>query len=320
MKFVFLMDPLHTVVMEKDTAFILMLGAHRRGHQVYFVPDGGITLNQDRLVFHTEEVVPRTDKDAPFEIKGAADLTADEVDAVFIRNDPPFDEQYLINTWLLEHFAPGIPVINNPAGIRTVNEKIWAAQFTDLIPPTMIGRKYSLLREFLQTHKEIIAKPTNSYGGQSIFYIKTGDPNTNVIFETLTAGYTRDIILQKFIPESREGDKRVILLNGEPLGAVLRLHSEEDHRNNFMAGGKPHPADISAREKDIIEALKPHLRKLGLYFVGIDLIGGYLIEVNVTSPTCLQEINRLSERHVENDVIEFVENLTRNFSKGESHE
>lgn len=318
MKFVFLMDPLHTVIMEKDTTFILMLGAHRRGHQIYFVPDGGITLIGGRLVFHAEEITPRADKDAPFEIKGAADLSAGEVDAVFIRNDPPFDEQYLINTWLLEHFAPGIPMINNPAGIRTVNEKIWAAQFTDLIPPTLIGRKYDLLKDFLQAHKEIIAKPTNSYGGQSIFYIKAGDPNVNVIFETLTAGYSRDIILQKFIPESRDGDKRIILLNGEPLGAVLRLHSAEDHRNNFFAGGKPHRAEISARDQQMISELKPHLRRLGLYFVGIDVIGDYLIEVNVTSPTCLQEINHLTGRHLEDDVIGFVENLARNSKGGPS--
>ena len=184
----------------------------------------------------------------------------------------------------------------------------------------MIGRKYTLLKEFLQKHSEIIAKPTNSYGGQSIFYIKSGDRNVNVIFETLTAGYSRDIILQKFIPESRDGDKRIILLNGEPLGAVLRLHSKEDHRNNFFAGGKPHAAEISAREKQIINALKPHLRRLGLYFVGIDVIGEYLIEVNVTSPTCLQEINHLTGWHLEDKVIEFVENLTKNSPKGAFHE
>ena len=198
-------------------------------------------------------------------------------------------------------------VVNNPTGIRTVNEKIWATQFTNIIPSTLVGRHKQDLREFLARHKHIVAKPTDGFGGQSVFQIKEKDVNTNVIFETLTNMHTKDIILQQFIPESNDGDKRILLLNGDPLGAVLRVHSENDHRNNFFSGGKPQPADITERDQKIIDVLKPHLKKLGLYFVGIDIIGNYLVEVNVTSPTCLQEMNRLNGVELQHDVISFVE-------------
>ncbi|OGX27105.1 MAG: glutathione synthase [Omnitrophica WOR_2 bacterium RIFCSPHIGHO2_01_FULL_48_9] len=311
MNFIFLMDPLETVIMEKDTTFILMLGAHRKGHKIFYLPDGGITLREGQLFFDTIPVVPQQNKEQPFIEKEEVILCEDEIDAIFIRNDPPFDQQYLINTWFLDKLTRRMPIINSPHGIRTVNEKIWVTQFTSLIPRTMISRQKEDLLDFLKTEKHVIAKPTDGYGGQSVFQIKQGDTNTHVILETLTARWSRDIILQQYIPQSQQGDKRILLLDGEPLGAVLRVHSAEDHRNNFFAGGKPHPAAITDRDREIIEEIKPQLQRLGLYFVGIDIIGDYLIEVNVTSPTCLQEMNQLYNKHLENDVIEFVEQLIK---------
>ena len=308
MNFLFLMDPLESVIYEKDTTFILMVGAHRKGHKVFYLPDGGMTLVDGELQFHAIEVIPDKNEDLPFIVKKSHYFSEDEIDAVFIRTDPPFDQQYLLNTWLLDHVKT-IPVINSPNGIRTVNEKIWAMQFTSLVPKTLISRHRHELLDFLKDEKDIIAKPTDGHGGKGVFRVKKGDVNINVIFETLTNGFQREIIVQKYIKEAQKGDKRILLLNGEPLGAVLRVHSKDDHRNNFFSGGKPAPAKITKRDLEIIRTLKPHLRKLGLYFVGIDILGNYLTEVNVTSPTCLQEMNHLYKKHLEDKVISFVEKL-----------
>jgi len=311
MNYVFLMDPLHTVKMEKDTSFILMLGAHARGHQVYFLPDGGITRDNGQLRFRVVEVTPQIDQNQPFIENKPTVLTEDNVDIVMIRSDPPFDEEYLLNTWLLDLLPDTIPVINTPSGIRTANEKIWAMQFTELIPPTLVARNRDDLLSFLAEEKDAVAKPTNGFGGQSVFRIKNGEKNTNVILETLTQDFKREIIVQKYVQESEQGDKRILLLDGEILGAVLRVHSEDDHRNNFFSGGEPQATEVTDREKEIVDVLKPHLKTLGLYFVGIDVLGDYLTEVNVTSPTCLQEMNRLYDVQLEQKVIEFSENLVK---------
>ena len=307
MKFLFLMDPLETVIYEKDTTFMLMLESHARSHEIYYVPKDGISLINGKLFFHSIKVKPQAVVHEPFIEEHTLRLSQDDIHAVFIRPDPPFDEQYLMNTWLLDHLPKHVAVINSPAGIRTVNEKIWASQFTDLVPPTIVSSNKHELLEFVATYKNIIAKPTNAFGGQSVFHIEAGHTNTKVILETLSKGYDEKIILQKYIPEAKNGDKRILLLNGEILGAVLRVHGEGEHRNNFYAGGQPAVTDITARDKHIVEALKPHLQALGLYFVGIDVLGDYLIEVNVTSPTCLQEMNRLYQVQLEKKVIDFVE-------------
>ena len=309
MKFLFLMDPLETVVFEKDTTFMLMLGSHNNGHDVYFLPEDGISLVEGKLFFHVTKVTPQAIAHEPFIEEHTLRLSQDEIHAVFIRPDPPFDEQYLNNTWLLDRLPKHIAVINSPSGVRSVNEKIWATQFTSIIPPTAVTCNKHDLLEFITKHKNIIAKPTNAFGGQSVFHIEAGNTNTNVILETLSNRYNEPIILQKYIPEAKNGDKRILLLNGDILGAVLRVHGEGDHRNNFYAGGKAVAATLTARDQEIAKILKPHLQKLGLYFVGIDILGDYLIEVNVTSPTCLQEMNRLYNEHLEEKVIAFVEKL-----------
>lgn len=309
MNFVFLMDPLETVVQEKDTSFILMLGAHRQGHSVYFLGDGGITLHNGSLHFQTLKVIPEQNQKNPFPQRTPHKLNDPDVDCVFIRNDPPFDSQYLLNTWLLDRLPARIPVINKPSGIRTANEKIWATQFQGIVPRTLIGRNRQELWDFFLSEKDIVAKPTDGFGGSSIFHIHLLDKNAKVILETMTHHWTKDVILQQYIPQAQQGDKRILLLNGEPLGAILRVHAADDHRNNLFAGGKEMATDINHRDREIIRILKPELQKLGLYFVGIDIIGGYLIEVNVTSPTCLQEMNRLYGQKLEEKVIEFAEEL-----------
>ena len=290
---------------------MLMLGAHARGHEVYYLPKDGISLVEGKVYFHVLKVTPQAIAHMPFKEEFTARLSQDDIHAVFVRPDPPFDEQYLMTTWALDQLPKHIAVINNPSGIRTVNEKVWVSQFTKIIPPTIISSNKEDLLDFVARHKNIIAKPTNAFGGQSVFHIKKECTNTTVILETLTERYNKAIVVQKYIPEAKNGDKRILLLNGNILGAVLRMHADGEHRNNFYAGGKPVPVRVNARDKKIISILKPHLQKLGLYFVGIDILGDYLIEVNVTSPTCLQEMNRLYNLRLEEKVIAFVEKLVK---------
>ena len=311
MKFLFLMDPLESIIFEKDTTFMMMLGAHARGHEVYYLPKDGISLVEGKVFFHVTKVIPQAIVHQPFKEEHSARLSQDEIHAVFVRTDPPVDDQYFMNTLLLDHLPKDIVVINSPSGIRTVNEKVWASQFKKITPPTIISANKNDLLAFITKHKNVIAKPTNSFGGQSVFHIENGNTNSKVILETLTDRYDKAIIIQKYIPEAKNGDKRILLLNGNILGAVLRMHEEGEHRNNFYAGGKPMPTKITANDKKIINILKPHLQKLGLYFVGIDILGDYLIEVNVTSPTCLQEMNRLYNVRLEEKVIDFVEKLVQ---------
>ena len=309
MNFLFLMDPLETVKMKSDTSYIFMVGAADRGHKVFYLPSGGITLKNGSVSFCCTEVKPISNEKFPFEIIGETTLNEQDVDAVFIRTDPPFDSEYLMNTWLLDRVAEKVAVINNPTAVRTVNEKVWATQFTDLTPRTVISRHLADFKEFLSQEGEIIIKPTDGFGGSGVFRISKDGSNKNVSFEVLSDRGKREVIMQQYIPEASIGDKRILLLNGEALGAVLRVHGEDDHRNNFYAGGKPVACEITKRDREVIAALKPHLQAMGLYFVGIDMLGDYLIEVNVTSPTCLQEMNSLYDCKLHHDVIEFAEKL-----------
>ena len=307
MKMAFLMNPLGSVNPAKDTTYRFMLGASRRGHDVHFVPSAGVSLVDGEVVFDTLSVTPREDPEHPFVENGPVSLAGADVDAVFIRTDPPFDATYLMHTWLLDHLPPRVFVMNDPGAVRTVNEKIWALQFTDLVPTSLVAAEIARIEQFLTDHGSIVVKPTDGYGGEGVFIVRAGDKNARVIFETLTSNGRVPVIAQEFVPESEVGDKRILLLDGEPLGAVLRVHSEADHRNNFFAGGTACPVELGARDHVIIDALRPHLLSLGLHFVGIDVIGEFLIEVNVTSPTCLQEMNQLYGLQLEDRVIEFVE-------------
>ncbi len=312
MNFVFLMDPLDQIHPAKDTTLVLMREAERRGHEVFFLPADGLVLEDSRLSLHVTSVRTQDDPKPPFLVGESRLLPGEEADVVWIRTDPPFDERYLRNTWLLEALPDSAAVLNRPSGIRSANEKIWATRFPDLMPPTLIAGRRADLLGFLEAHPEAIAKPIDGFGGQGVFRISRGGSNVHVILETLTRGFTRPIVLQSFVPAARDGDKRILLLDGDPLGAVLRVHAQDDHRNNFYSGGRPSPARMTPRDEEIINALRPHLRAAGLYLTGIDILGDFLIEVNVTSPTCLQEIDRLDGVRKEEEIIDFAEALRRN--------
>jgi len=300
----FLMDPLSTVKPQKDTSYAFMKAAHRKGYKVIHIAPGNISFIENEWVIQGTQVTPNDAFTPPFETFSPASFKASLFNAIFIRTDPPFNERYLMDTWILEQFPKSVKLFNAPQGIRTVNEKVWALQFSDLIPTTLLTRSKTLYTEFLKKHQHIIAKPTNAFGGSSVFKINHGDSNASVIFESLSHNETQEVIVQAYVEAASVGDKRILLLNGEPLGAILRVHASGDHRNNFFAGGTAHATQITPKDLEIIAVLKPHLLALGLAFVGIDIIGDKLIEVNVTSPTCLQEMNRAYNVCLEDRVIE----------------
>ncbi len=320
MRFVFLMDPLETVKARTDTSYIFMLGAQRQNHEAWYCPvrkisllDGQVLLTAQRVKVLEPDGLYDLDSTAnlinPFEVLEERTLSGDQVDAVFIRTDPPFDAAYLMNTWMLDHLPKTCTVINSPQAIRDVNEKVWCARFTDLTPRTLITSDMDAYLHFLNEEKQVIIKPCDGFGGAGIFRIEQASANAKVAFETLSERGQQEVICQAYVKEASLGDKRILLLNGEILGAVLRVSSGDDHRNNFYAGGSAVACEITDRDKEVCAQLKPYLQEQKLYFTGIDMLGDKLTEVNVTSPTCLQEMNRLYDFKLEDKVIAFVKNL-----------
>jgi glutathione synthase len=290
MNSVFLMDPLATCVPDKDTSLGLMLSAQAAGHRVYYWAPEHVGHGQSTL--SVIELSVREHPTDPICNQVPVDLPVADCDVIWIRLNPPFDHRYLQLTWLLDQLPKHIRIINSTHGLRTVNEKLWALQFSDHIPDTIVSTQLSDYQDFLAKHKTIIIKPTDHFGGQGIFKIHHTDTNRSVAFELLSHGETRPVIIQALVPEAHRGDKRILLLNGKPLGAVLRRQTGDDHRHNLAAGGHAEPADITANDQAIIDAVAPSLVGLGLHFVGLDILGDRLIEVNVTSPTCLRELSK----------------------------
>jgi len=315
MNLAFLIDPPDSLHIEKDTSFALMLEAQKRGHSLYVLERGDLSFSEGKLTTRARAASVVDDAEKPFTLSAYQNHDAAFFDILFIRTDPPFNTDYITDTWLLSHASRGsaqVPgkkpvVLNHPEGLRTINEKIWAAQFADFTPPTLITADIHAYKTFLKKHETVVVKPTDGFGGSSVFIVKAGDKNAAVVFETLQKT-SRYIIVQAYLAAATEGDKRILLLNGEILGAVLRHHNQEDHRNNFAAGGKAQKATITATDRAICAALKPHLQALGIFFAGIDIIGRKLIEVNVTSPTCLREMQRFYDENLAEKIILAAEN------------
>jgi glutathione synthase len=302
MNLAFLIDPPESLHIEKDTSFALMLEAQRQGHAVYILTRGSITLDDGKVIIQAQRAAVSDNIGHPFDLQLVERLEAGFFDILFIRTDPPFDSHYLTDTWLLSQVGKKPLVLNSPNGLRTINEKIWAAQFTDLIPKTLVTADQHEYERFLDFHQTVVIKPTDGFGGSAVFLVKAGDSNAAVTFETLKklGGY---VIVQQYLPAAKEGDKRLLVLEGELLGAVLRHHSGGDHRNNFAAGGKAQQIDVTADDLRMLNQLKPYLLEHGIFFAGIDIIGGKLIEVNVTSPTCLREMQQFYPENLAEKII-----------------
>ncbi|MFZ0889751.1 MAG: glutathione synthase [Candidatus Binataceae bacterium] len=308
-KFAFVMDPLENVLVDKDTSFVLMLESLKRGHRVY-------VLEQRELFARGPQVFARARRCEVMRagphyryLDAGAEYPLEAFNAIFMRKDPPADANYLYATMLLSLAdSRRTFVINNPAALREANEKLYALNFPEVIPPTIVTYEIARLKAFMaEQGGEMIVKPLDGHGGEGVFLVHKNDRNLNPILETVTRFESRPVMGQHYLAEIRDGDKRVIVLDGEPLGCTLRVPRADELRGNFHVGGTGVQAQLTERDRAICRALRPRLQRDGLYIVGLDIIGDYLTEVNVTSPTGIQEIDRLDGVNLEAKVIDFVE-------------
>lgn len=309
MRFAFIMDPIQNVLIDKDTTFVFMLESQARGHEVHYLEMGDLFIERARAMGRARRIELRREYRTHFTFHEESIGPLGGFDAVFMRKDPPFDVAYLHATQLLDLAQrDGAFVMNNPAGLRAANEKLFALNFPTVIPPTLVTQDPNRIKDFLHDlGGEMIIKPVDGHGGAGIFYIHREDRNLNSLLETATHEGKDPIIAQQYLPEVRQGDKRLIVLNGTPLGCTLRVPRADEHRGNIHVGGTCIRAEVTARDREICREVGPRLRQEGLYFVGLDIIGNYLTEVNVTSPTGVQEIDTLNSVRLEANVIDFVE-------------
>ena len=289
---VVVMDPIGAIKIAKDTTFAMLLEAQRRGHRLHYVLPGGLSLRDGKAIAQAAPLTVKDDKAGWFTLGEAADLPFGPGQVVLMRKDPPFDDQFLYDTQILSIAqAAGVLVVNDPPGLRDYNEKLGALLFPQCCPPTLVSRDKAALKAFVAEHGEAVLKPLDGMGGRSIFRARTGDSNLNVILETLV-GDGNLTLAQRFIPGITDGDKRVLLVDGVPVDYVLaRIPQGDEFRGNLAAGGRGEGRPISARDRWIAEQVAPEMKRRGMLFVGLDVIGDYLTEVNVTSPTCVRELD-----------------------------
>ncbi|MDH4281502.1 MAG: glutathione synthase [Myxococcales bacterium] len=316
MRFVFVMDPVSTVIVDEDTSFALMLEAQARGHRVDHCLPSDVGLRGRRVVARVRQATMQLDPREPITLGEPEDINFGDVDAVFIRKDPPFTDAYLWLTLVLDYLQDDTLVVNHPRGLREANEKLYAHHFPKLVPPTiMTSHKDEILRFLGEVGGKAVIKPIDGHGGEGVFLLTRGDTNLNGLIEAVTHLGRRNAIVQALVPEIYdEGDKRILLVDGELLGVVGRVPSKGDLRSNVHVGGTARPAKLTDADRTIIETIAPRLIADGLFFVGLDVIGGKLIEVNVTSPTLLQQMSRLCGEDLSATVIDRLEDKVRAYA------
>ena len=296
------MDPIESINIDADSTFALMLEAQVRGHDMWHYEVRHMALREgvkrqgtrreERLVARARPVTVERKHGAHYRFGELAQLDLAAMDVVLMRQDPPFDMAYITATHLLEHIQPGTLVVNDPAAVRNAPEKLMMTHFPDLMPPTMITWDLEAIRAFRQEHQDIIVKPLFGNGGAGVFRIRPDDENLASLLEMHFSRSREPLMFQRYEPAVRKGDKRIILVDGEPMGVVNRVPAAGEARSNMHVGGRPEKCELSARDREICAAIGPELKKRGLLFVGIDVIGDYLTEINVTSPTGAQQLKR----------------------------
>ncbi len=287
------MDAIAHIKIAKDTTFAMLLEAQRRGHALHYVSPGGLALRDGVAVARTAPLQVRDDKHDWFTLGEFGQTTFGRGQVVLMRKDPPVDAEFIYDTHVLGVAQQaGALVVNDPQGLRDYNEKLAALLFPQCCPPTLVSRRHADLKAFVLEHGQAVLKPLDGMGGRSIFRSGTGDPNLNVILETLTDGERRLTLAQKFIPDITAGDKRILLVDGEPVDYCLaRIPQGDEFRGNLAAGGRGEGRPLSERDRWIAAQVGPEMKRRGMRFVGLDVIGDYLTEVNVTSPTCVRELD-----------------------------
>ncbi|APP81524.1 MULTISPECIES: glutathione synthase [Xanthomonas] len=290
---VVVMDPIASIKIAKDTTFAMLLEAQRRGHRLQYVRPGGLSLRDGRAVAQVAPLSVREDKASWFTLGEFAELAFGPGQVVLMRKDPPVDAEFIYDTQVLSVAQrAGAQVVNDPQGLRDYNEKLAALLFPQCCPPTLVSRDAAALKAFVLEHGQAVLKPLDGMGGRSIFRSGTGDPNLNVILETLTDGNRNLTLAQRFIPDITAGDKRILLVDGVPVDYCLaRIPQGDEFRGNLAAGGRGEGRPLSERDRWIAAQVGPEMRRRGMRFVGLDVIGDYLTEVNVTSPTCVRELD-----------------------------
>ena len=301
------MDPLDRINIDADSTFALALEAQARGYSLWHYLPQALALDGGTLTALAQPVTVKRKTGDHFVLGAPTTLDLAKVDVILMRQDPPFDMAYITATHLLEHVHPKTLVVNDPVHVRNAPEKLFVTHFADLMPPTLITGDRERIMAFRRQHKDIIVKPLFGNGGAGVFHITPDDENLNALLEMFTQLYREPVMVQKYLPAVREGDKRIILIEGEPAGAVVRVPAKGEARANLHVGGTAGKSTLTAREKDICKAIGPSLRDMGLVFVGIDVIGDYLTEINVTSPTGIQEIDRFDNAKLEATVWDAIE-------------
>ena len=309
MNFLFIADPLESFKIKKDSTLAMMRAAQAAGHRLWFCQNRNILWKDDLVIADCQTLAVKPSSSSWFELGSMESRSLKAFSAVLIRTDPPFDIEYLNTTWLLSAAArQGAKVFNDPAAVRDHSEKLSITEFLELIPPTLVTRELSAIEEFHQTHRDIVIKPLDGMGGMGVFRVGSDGLNLASIVETLGENGARTLMVQRFLPEIAQGDKRVLLIGGEVVPfSLARIPQGNEIRGNLAAGGKGVAMPLTEAEKRIAERLAPILNQRGLFLVGLDLIGGYLTEINVTSPTCFVEITEQSGFDVSQFFIKILE-------------
>lgn len=303
----FQMDPIEGIDIDGDSSFALALEAARRGHSLYHYLPTDLSYDRGRVIANTRPMTVRRERGNHATLGAVETLELATLDAVLMRQDPPFDMGYIGATHLLEQIHPSTLVVNDPVSVRNAPEKLFVTRFPDLMPPTLITYDSEQIKAFRREYNDIIVKPLYGNGGAGVFHVKPEDDNLTSLLELFEQALNEPLMVQQYLPEVRQGDKRIILIDGEPAGALNRVPAEGEARANLHVGGRAEPSALTSREHEICEAIGPVLKEQGLIFVGIDVIGDWLTEINVTSPTGLQEIGRFDGISLEAGIWDVIE-------------
>jgi glutathione synthase len=301
------MDHVSSIDIDGDSTFVLGLEAEKRGYDVWHYTPPDLSFRDGKVTARCQPMKLRREKGNHFTLGKEEVRDLSTFDVVLLRQDPPFDMSYITTTHLLEHIHPKTLVVNDPASVRNAPEKLFVTHFDGVMPPTLISADPRALREFRDEHKDIILKPLFGNGGAGVFRLQPGDENFASLLEMFSKQSREPVIAQRYLPEVRKGDKRIILIDGKAVGAIDRVPAEGEARSNMHVGGQAMKAGLSKRDIEICEIIGPELARLGMIFVGIDVIGDYLTEINVTSPTGLQEINRFDGAKLEALIWDAIE-------------
>src|SRR6185312_8600263 len=301
------MDHVSTIDIDGDSTFVLGLEAEKRGYEVWHYTPPELMFRDRRVMARAQPMKLRREKGNHFTLGASEVVDLSTFDVILLRQDPPFDMSYITTTHLLEHIHPKTLVVNDPASVRNAPEKLYVTHFDNVMPPTLITADARALREFRDEHQDIILKPLFGAGGSGVFRLRPGDENFASLLEMFSQRSREPVIAQRYLPEVRLGDKRIILIDGKAVGAINRVPAEGEARSNMHVGGKAVKAEITKRDREICEIIGPELARLGLICVGIDVIGDWLTEINVTSPTGLQQINRFDGVCLEAEIWDRIE-------------